>query len=655
MPTICLNMIVKNESKIITRLFDSVMDLIDTYCICDTGSTDNTIEIISEYFEEKNMQGVIFTEPFQNFGHNRNVALKRARDMADYTLFLDADMVLKSAKGFSKDELIHQAYMVKQGTDTFTYYNLRLVHRTVDVNCMGYTHEYYDINCESTRLETLHIDDVGDGGAKADKFERDIRLLKQSIDEGQNLARSYFYLGNSYKDSGKPTEAIGAYTSALKHQTWDEERFISRLNIGKCCSDTNRQDEAVASWLLAYQECPKRMESLYELIKHYRITSRHELCYLFYDKAVAIEYPKDKVLFINDDVYGHLLDYEITVFGYYLLSRHPEVIQRVFVGYRRLLGNDCFRDKSGILMNFRFYADHIFLESFGVSVRAHELGARHDGFFSSSPSIIKHGVAGYLVNLRLVNYRIDENGGYVFNNATDKVVTKNMALTLDKNFNVLEKKLFISSDSEHDKRVYGLEDVRLIEHAGVVRYTATYEDSSSSRLMISHGVYDARADTIETNLIEYKPDNPCEKNWVMFDNDGELNIIYQWHPLMVGRIDGNRLNIIRTVGTPDFFQHLRGSTNGIRMKDELWFITHLVTMCDGRRHYYHCLVALDAATLAVKKYSIPFMFSNNNNIEYCLGLLHDDDSIIMTYSLNDGCGKIIKIRKDKLCRRIWLN
>ena len=28
-PTICLNMIVKNESKIITRLFDSVLPIID--------------------------------------------------------------------------------------------------------------------------------------------------------------------------------------------------------------------------------------------------------------------------------------------------------------------------------------------------------------------------------------------------------------------------------------------------------------------------------------------------------------------------------------------------------------------------------------------------------------------------------------------------
>ena len=48
LPTLCLNMIVKNESKIITRLLESVLPIIDTYCICDTGSTDNTIEVIEK-------------------------------------------------------------------------------------------------------------------------------------------------------------------------------------------------------------------------------------------------------------------------------------------------------------------------------------------------------------------------------------------------------------------------------------------------------------------------------------------------------------------------------------------------------------------------------------------------------------------------------
>jgi len=70
--TLCLNMIVKNESKIITRLLDSVVNLLDSYCICDTGSTDNTVELIETYFRQKNIPGKIVHEPFRDFGYNRS-------------------------------------------------------------------------------------------------------------------------------------------------------------------------------------------------------------------------------------------------------------------------------------------------------------------------------------------------------------------------------------------------------------------------------------------------------------------------------------------------------------------------------------------------------------------------------------------------------
>ena len=70
-PTLCLNMIVKNESRIISRLLESVADVIDTYCICDTGSTDNTIDIIKTFFDKKGIPGKIIRELFVDFAYNR--------------------------------------------------------------------------------------------------------------------------------------------------------------------------------------------------------------------------------------------------------------------------------------------------------------------------------------------------------------------------------------------------------------------------------------------------------------------------------------------------------------------------------------------------------------------------------------------------------
>ena len=42
-------MIVKNESKIIERCIKSCLPVLDYISICDTGSTDNTVEIIEKF------------------------------------------------------------------------------------------------------------------------------------------------------------------------------------------------------------------------------------------------------------------------------------------------------------------------------------------------------------------------------------------------------------------------------------------------------------------------------------------------------------------------------------------------------------------------------------------------------------------------------
>ena len=46
--TVCLNMIVKNESKVVERCLDSVKSLIDYWVIVDTGSDDGTQKVIRE-------------------------------------------------------------------------------------------------------------------------------------------------------------------------------------------------------------------------------------------------------------------------------------------------------------------------------------------------------------------------------------------------------------------------------------------------------------------------------------------------------------------------------------------------------------------------------------------------------------------------------
>jgi glycosyltransferase involved in cell wall biosynthesis len=199
---ICLNMIVKNESRIIRRLLESVVDLLDFYCICDTGSTDNTIELIETFFQEKGIPGKIIQEPFRDFGYNRSFALKACESVpAEYILLLDADMIFWRNPKINMDEIKQslsagEAFYIFQGSDTYYYKNTRIVKNNLGFSYWGVTHEYVDypkvhpvsgerLNVRVSQMpkDVLFIKDIGDGGAKDDKFLRDVRLLEKGLEE----------------------------------------------------------------------------------------------------------------------------------------------------------------------------------------------------------------------------------------------------------------------------------------------------------------------------------------------------------------------------------------------------------------------------------------------------------------------------------------
>jgi len=193
-PSLCLNMIVKNESRVIQRLLESVVPWIDSFCICDTGSTDNTVEIIETFFKDRGIPGKIVFEEFKDFGYNRTFALNACADMknADYLLLLDADMVLWVDPHLSKSEFkkmitYGDSHYIVQGTEQFYYKNVRCVKNRFGFSYWGVTHEYVNspphTKYHQFDKSTVFIRDIGDGGSKADKFLRDIRLLTKGLEE----------------------------------------------------------------------------------------------------------------------------------------------------------------------------------------------------------------------------------------------------------------------------------------------------------------------------------------------------------------------------------------------------------------------------------------------------------------------------------------
>ena len=105
MPKFVLILMVKNEEKIIQRCMTAVEGVVDDYIITDTGSTDKTVDLASEFLTTH--EGTIELSDWKNFGHNRTLSFKNAQNYCKgkgfdlkntYGLLLDGDMVFIPGK-----------------------------------------------------------------------------------------------------------------------------------------------------------------------------------------------------------------------------------------------------------------------------------------------------------------------------------------------------------------------------------------------------------------------------------------------------------------------------------------------------------------------------------------------------------------------------
>lgn len=384
---ICLTMIVKNESKNMPRLLQSLHTIIDMISIVDTGSTDNTIDVIHQEAKKYNIPCTVHKELFKNFSYNRTHSIRTAKKTypeATYFLLSDADFVwdVNVGTAFNKNLLIDHVYNVKQYTNSLHYMNVRMLSAEVDFECIGVTHEYwspsknqskYQGNVRYATINTLCIDDREDGGCKEDKFERDERLLKHELDNPDGidrglLTRYKFYLAQTYRDMGRYLDSMEMYQKRVDDQGWQEEVYFSIYQIGKCSQsyslvlkkyieslekpENERTDEdkmiltsksvhhgatveeytkemnlynerAKEKYLEAYNYRPTRLESLYWLVVMLKDERDHQKAYDYAILGLEKPTPND-VLFIETPCYDFRFMFELSIICYYLPDKKEE-------------------------------------------------------------------------------------------------------------------------------------------------------------------------------------------------------------------------------------------------------------------------------------------------------------------------------------------
>ncbi|MGW6263176.1 glycosyltransferase [Streptomyces sp. NPDC055085] len=312
-PSICLSMIVKNESKVIERCLKAARDLIDYWVITDTGSTDGTQDMIRLALE--GIPGELHEEPWVNFGHNRTRNIEYARGKADYLLLIDADLELLQESPLPP--LTADEYMVRHGHET-SYRIPRLVRGDLPWRYEGATHEYLTCDQATCRenLDALVIHDYGDGGSKHDKFERDARLLSLELQHQPDNPRTVFYLAQTMRDMGRTTEAIDLYKRRAAMGGWPEEVYFSLLQIGILKAALSDWPHAMEAFVKAWEIRPQRLEACYELASRLRKMRCYHNAYVLLRDVVRNPMPADDILFTQPWVYewGLLFEYSIVTY-----------------------------------------------------------------------------------------------------------------------------------------------------------------------------------------------------------------------------------------------------------------------------------------------------------------------------------------------------
>lgn len=310
MATISLCMIVKDEESVIGRCLDSIKSVVDEIIIVDTGSSDNTKEIISKYTDK-----IFDFKWIDDFSAARNYSFSKAT--MDYIMWLDADDIVKENDRInltkfkealdSSIDVVMMLYNVSFDEDdnpNLYYYRERILKNNKNFTWVGPIHEVI------LPMGNIIYSDIAISHKKIYRNDpkRNLRIFRKLISEGEVLdPRQKFYYARELYYNKEYYEAIKEFTEFIESGNgWIENVISGCKDLAECYFQIGDNEKGIEYLFKSFQFDEPRAEILCDIGGYFIKIEKYKNAIFWYDLAVKLSSNTKSGGFKLYDCYGYI-------------------------------------------------------------------------------------------------------------------------------------------------------------------------------------------------------------------------------------------------------------------------------------------------------------------------------------------------------------
>ena len=299
-----LCIMVKNGGPQFEETLKDNLHIIDRWTILDTGSTDDTIDIINHVLVGKK-KGNLYQEPFINFRDSRNRCLELAGQSCKFITMLDDTFVVRgNLREFLNevrgDKLSNSFTIFIQSDDT-EYGSNRIIKSN---SGLRYIHKIHEVITDKNNInivipkELVNINDKRFDYMEKRTHERkqlDLKLLYEEVEENPHDPRAYYYLAQTYNLLEDYEKAFFYYMKRVEftNSGFVQERVDALFESARIANfKLNKPwEECEELYNKCYKADESRPEALYFIGVHYYLENNYKKAHFYFKNAFEIGFP----------------------------------------------------------------------------------------------------------------------------------------------------------------------------------------------------------------------------------------------------------------------------------------------------------------------------------------------------------------------------